>query len=358
MNKKLDDDLEFLSKVEDKELADLVNCLIYDKDNEKRFAETLSFSEEYKKYGEKYSCYVLRITEELKLFGGNTIANLFRLGRGVSYKEIVQDVAKEMKIKFDSKDSVENIENKLILKSFEETWRNFTLEEQKKFISEIGFSENDLKSQGITAIAQLCLRMGGLNTYKLTLIVVNTLTKAILGRGLTLAGNTVIAKSISMFVGPVGWAFTGVWTFVDMASPAKRVTIPAVFYIALLRKQIKFREEMLEFKFIPVINSKTLVNCDSKEKLTHKVSLVTNSTEIKNEDINVVKQQFNILGLDYMSTSNEVSIKYVKLKEEYKSLKNEKIISEELYNEKIENLEKAYEIIEYYQKNKLINEAN
>lgn len=323
------DDLSFLSKARDEELKDLVNCLIFDKDNEKRYTETLSSSEEYKKYGHEYSRYWLRIVEELELFGGNTLANVFRLGKGVSYKEIVQDVAKELKIKFNSSDTAEEIENKLILKVFEDTWKNFSLEDKKKFISEMGFSDKDLTAQGVTAAVQFCLKMGGFNTYKLTVIVVNAVSRAILGRGLTFAANATVTKGLSLFIGPIGWAFTGVWTLIDIASPAKRVTIPAVFYIALLRKQIRFRMEILECEPTPVILS-------SGEKILNN---------------KIIAKQFDILGLDYLSLNFEVIVKYETLLENYKELKEKQEISEELYNYKIKDLERAYQIINNYHKN-------
>ncbi|MGL5723617.1 DUF3944 domain-containing protein [Cetobacterium sp.] len=242
----VDQDLYFLCDAQDEELKDLVNCLIYDKDYEKRFAETLSFSEEYQKYGDKYSYYWVRITEELKLFGGNTIANLFRLGKGVAYKEIVEDVAKEMKINFNSYDTVEEIENKLILRVFEDTWKNLTEEEKRNFVSEMEISDTDLTKQGITLAVQLCLKKGGFKTYQLAVIIANSVSKAILGRGLSFGTNAALTKYLSVFIGPVGWTFTGIWTLVDIASPAKRVTIPAVFYITLLRKQIRFRLETIK----------------------------------------------------------------------------------------------------------------
>lgn len=324
-----DEDLSFLSKARDEELKDLVNCLIYDKDNEKRYTETLSSSEEYKEYGHKYSCYWLRITEELKLFGGNTVANIFRLGKGVSYREIAQDVAKELKVKYNSDDTAEEIENKLILKVFEDTWKSFSLEEQKKFVSEMGFSDKDLTVQGVTAAVQFCLKKGGFETYKLTLIIVNAVARAILGRGLTFGTNALITKWLSIFIGPIGWTLTGAWTVLDIASPAKRVTIPAVFYVALLRKQIRFRTEILKCKSIPV--------------------LLPNGEKIL--DNKIIAEQFDILGLDYSSINFEVIVKYETLLENYKQLKEKQEISQELYNYKIKDLERAYQIINNYHEN-------
>ena len=52
---RFDEDLEFLKQCSSADLSELVNLLIYDpKDGEKRLTETLSISEEYKKYGQDY----------------------------------------------------------------------------------------------------------------------------------------------------------------------------------------------------------------------------------------------------------------------------------------------------------------
>ncbi|HNE26607.1 MAG TPA: ubiquinol-cytochrome C chaperone family protein, partial [Pseudomonadales bacterium] len=42
---------------------------------------------------------------------------------------------------------------------------------------------------------------------------------------------------LKVLSGPIGWAITGIWTAIDIASPAFRVTIPAVIQIAALRQQ-------------------------------------------------------------------------------------------------------------------------
>ena len=80
-----DQDLEILKECEDEELRGLVECLIYDKDGERRYTEELSKSKEFHLYGDKYSMYWKRIAEELQKFGGDTIVNAFRLGSGIKY---------------------------------------------------------------------------------------------------------------------------------------------------------------------------------------------------------------------------------------------------------------------------------
>ena len=103
--------------------------MAYDpKDDEERLTQTLLISDEFKKYGHDYQKYWQRIAEELQLFGGNTISNIFRGGSGVLYREILEDVAKEQKISFDKYNTTVDIENKLILKVSEEIFNSLSEE--------------------------------------------------------------------------------------------------------------------------------------------------------------------------------------------------------------------------------------
>ena len=77
-----DADLEFLGECTDEQLKNLVEVLIYDKDGKLRNMEEITTSNEYKRYGANYSKYWEVIAGDLQKFGGNTIANTFRLGRG------------------------------------------------------------------------------------------------------------------------------------------------------------------------------------------------------------------------------------------------------------------------------------
>ena len=78
-------------------------------------------------------------------------------------------------------------------------------------------------------------RAGGFKSYQLTLIIVNAVLKVLIGRGLPLVGNVILVRIANILTGPIGWVITGLWTAVDIAGPAYRVTIPAVIQIAYLR---------------------------------------------------------------------------------------------------------------------------
>lgn len=61
-----------------------------------------------------------------------------------------------------------------------------------------------------------------------------------LGRGLAAAANLTLARTAGTLIGPVGWALTGVWTAIELAGPAYRVTVPYVLHIAYLRQKLLF----------------------------------------------------------------------------------------------------------------------
>ncbi|MFC2611353.1 MAG: hypothetical protein ACFNYA_07650, partial [Capnocytophaga granulosa] len=88
------------------------------------------------------------------------------------------------------------------------------------------------------------LRVGGFGTYKMAVIVANAVARSLLGRGLSFAGNATLTRTLGVALGPIGWIVTGLWTLLDIASPAYRVTIPCVIQVAYMR--LKFQEEALK----------------------------------------------------------------------------------------------------------------
>lgn len=52
-------------------------------------------------------------------------------------------------------------------------------------------------------------------------------------------------RGYSTFMGPIGWVLTALWTIVDIAGPAYRVTVPAVIQIAYIRQRVMNKVEML-----------------------------------------------------------------------------------------------------------------
>lgn len=208
-----DNDLEFLERCTNEELKELFTLLVYDpKDGKERFSSTLTLSDEYKKYGTDYSKYWKRIAEELQLYGGNTIVNnIIRFGSGVTYREILEDVAKNLKVTYTKSSSTQEIEDAVIEKILSNLFSKMSKEEIKEFFSEI--SEDD-------EILEKMISSSNTNNIpwgKIGLFLVN--------KGF-----------MNLLLGPFGLVLNA-WIVADIAGPATRVTVPAVMLIAALRKK-------------------------------------------------------------------------------------------------------------------------
>lgn len=246
---RFDKDLEFLGQLTDEELAPLVDILIKDEKGSSRLTEELTSSTKYKIYAPEHSKYWREIAEEIQLFGGNTlVSNIFRGGKGVFYREILIDVAKKLKVDFDKNDKVENIERALLLKLFEDVTENISREQLDHLIKELHLPTSINSSGTITMALITALKSGGLSSAELSLFISNSLMKFMFGRGFIIGTNMTISRILGVFTGPIGLGLMGGLTILDIASPAFRVTTPAVVCVAALRAQLLMRKQMEQQK--------------------------------------------------------------------------------------------------------------
>lgn len=177
------------------------------------------------------------IAEEIRLFGGNTIANFFRGGKGVDYAEILRDVADHLNVSYNDTTHSTVIEMQILIKILEKSMDEMTPEQRDELIREL--SGGTIKGAGPGGMAALIamVNMGGFASYRIALIVANTVARQLTGKGLQLAANAGIARALGTFAGPIGWAITVLWTAYDLAAPAYRVTVPAVVMIAYMRQK-------------------------------------------------------------------------------------------------------------------------
>ena len=131
-----DADLEFLGECTDEELKNLAEVLIYDKDGETRFTESITNSDDYKKYGTKYSKYWKVIAGELQEFGGNSFANLFR-GNGVKYDEVLSDILDKIKVSYNKSSHIINKEDALIEKIFSDMLEDMPKEKKMELVKDM-----------------------------------------------------------------------------------------------------------------------------------------------------------------------------------------------------------------------------
>ncbi len=245
-----DPDLEFLAQCSDEDLNDLVYCITHDKDGDSRLTEELTMSDKYKKFYPQHSMYWKEIAAEIQCFGANTFMTLLRGGEGVLYREVLMDVCDKMKVNYNKDSTVERIETHLLSKILEDALEKMTPAEIKELASAIGIENTQgITKQVLLGSFQTIFRMGGFKSYQLTLIIVNAILKALIGRGLSVAGNAALTRTMAVLTGPIGWVITGIWTAIDIAGAAYRVTIPAVIQIAALRQKVLYANTVEQINF-------------------------------------------------------------------------------------------------------------
>jgi len=198
------------------------------------------------------------ISYELRTFGGNSFMNFFR-GEGVSYKEVLTDVAEHLKINFNKNNSCEKIELEILLKVLEKAVENMSESERRDVLESFGGKYTSMTGPALTLALQTVIRSSGFAAYKLAAIIAQATAKAILGRGLAYTTTAPIMQGISIFSGPIGWVITGIWAAFDLASPAYRVTVPCVIQIAYMRQKLQNKEKEKELNDSLIISNENLV---------------------------------------------------------------------------------------------------
>jgi uncharacterized protein YaaW (UPF0174 family) len=233
-----DTDLAFLQHCDQADLDILVTYLTKTKKGRRRVTQTLTKEPRFKEFYPDHAKYWDLIAAELQHFGANTLVTLFR-GKGVLYRTILVEVCSRLKVNFNKKSSVEVIEMNLLMKILIESLDKMDSEDLKKIIEDLHLKTTKFTKEAVIAALQAAMRAGGFATYRIALIVANAVAKALLNRGLSLGANAALARAIGIFAGPIGWVLTGIWTAVDIAAPAFRVTIPAVIHVAYMRAKSK-----------------------------------------------------------------------------------------------------------------------
>lgn len=250
-----DPDLAFLYVAENSDIKDFVAFLLPSKSKglgnmathiTSELQRNKSFMECYDMGGDLHG-FLGDIIKEFQLYGGNTIANASRrlFGNsleGVSYREILRDVCRQMKCEYDENKDLESIESLLMETVIRKILTDKNIKDTD--IAEIAKSANVKVAGGKEVMIGALItafRAGGFASYQMSVIVVNAISRAILGRGLTLAANAGLTRALGVFMGPVGWVLTAVMTGIDLAGSAYRITIPSVIQIAFMRQ--KFNQE-------------------------------------------------------------------------------------------------------------------
>lgn len=238
-----DEDLEILATADNNDLQILVEYLTRNKNGEKLINEELTSLDKYKSDPNNPRSYWQEIARELQLYGSNTLVSLGR-GKGVLYREILCDVCDKMKVNYNKTSDIGILELNLMEKILTDVIENMSVEEIKEFvnmlelnidnyslISVIGTIRTEIMKGGDFALE--ISRMLAYETAQSTLPTSTLPTLATVG---ALTGGFAISRGIASFLaGPIGVALATVWTAVDAAGPAYRITVPCAIQIAYIR---------------------------------------------------------------------------------------------------------------------------
>jgi uncharacterized protein YaaW (UPF0174 family) len=176
------------------------------------------------------------IAKEIRLFGGNSVVNLFR-GDGVAYEEVARDVASKVGADYGKDTPLVTVETNILTKILEKAFSQMSDSERDELLKELKVKNMTGTGPVTTAALIAILRAGGFKTFQLAAIVANAIAKFILGRGIAFGAMGPMMRYLSIAIGPVGWVVSTLWTVADLASPAYRVTLPCVVQIAYMRQK-------------------------------------------------------------------------------------------------------------------------
>ena len=223
-----DKDLDFLYQCSNEQLKLLADFMLYDKDGKLRWTEEISSTQAFKLY---YPHEIVKLVptliDELQKFGGNTLFNMFR-GHGVSYREILTSVCKQLKVSYHKDASTELIEHYMLQKFLIMSVEKMT-EEDVHHLSEKLTKESLAKQIGLLkAGSPLFIRLT-------TMLITQMATKYGLKQAANLVAKFAGGRAFAVLAGPIGWVLSLGWVAFDIAGPAYRVMIPCTITIAYLR---------------------------------------------------------------------------------------------------------------------------
>lgn len=213
-------------------------------------SKNLSSSEEFKRFSPEHQHYVHIISHDLRAFGGNSIANFIRKGRGPNYRTVVCDVAKHFQLEFAPDEHLPLIEQKIIAHVMKELYSKMTTEQKQLFVAEVQKYQDNNGAMVVAAVEQedfssLSNRAIALMSF----LVSNTVSHIMGARSLVpiISGSleqsfTKLRHSLKQ---PLQWLKQMLYHIYELGGSRYRVTVPCVVHIAMLR--IKQSSNIIEY---------------------------------------------------------------------------------------------------------------
>lgn len=250
-----DKDLDFLRLCRHEDLQHLAEVLTTSKGS-RRISEFLTKDRRYAENRNNLTKVWELVAAELQRFGADTFVSLVRGGKGVLYREILEEVAKRCSVKLGKGETTADLEDRVVATLLEQALKKMSKKDVEIFFSDIqkelspeeaarfaehlrkGLDPKRWAAAGVGPLLQAAIRQGGFLSYKLTVVAANAVAQALVGRGLGMAANQAMVRYLALFAGPVGWVVNALLAVPIITGPAFRVTLPAVLVVASLRKKL------------------------------------------------------------------------------------------------------------------------
>jgi len=188
----------------------------------------------YNRHGLEIGRPVEELVRAIRLDGSNSFVSIVRGGEGVSYEELVKDVASKMKVKFKQNETVVEIERKCLFSLI-----NKKDPKSKKKIEEL-LAKAGVSAEvtgaiigGAFSTAILFALIGQLGPVVASDVIQQTIAQVIM-RQAAAAAILRAPAAAGATVPVLNVALLGLFA-VSLAGPAYRKTIPTVLEIAMLR---------------------------------------------------------------------------------------------------------------------------
>lgn len=218
----------------DAKFSELVTALEKEDTKETREAVGAQFESDLRYLGSSDIAYALR-----SLTGSEP---------GVSFQEIVRDVASGLKVARPSASTTREMVEKVATDYATQQFADLSVEEQQKMLEDLGVEKEKAaaflkRSAGVFALPML---IEAFNVF----IVQGLIKTIIFGTIAKIIGSQLAGKLFTFLVGrmpwwvswigPAAWTLSIGWTTIDLQGPARRKTIPIVLYLGLcsLRERV------------------------------------------------------------------------------------------------------------------------
>lgn len=186
-----------------------------------------------------------KLESSIRYLGSSDLAYAFRSltgsDPGVSFQEIVRDVASNLKVEAPKAATDREMVEKLATDYATQQFAELSPEEQQKMLENLGVEKDKAaafikRSAGVFALPMLI--------EAFNLVIVQGLIKTIIfGTIAKIIGSQLAGRLFTFLVGrmpwwvswigPAAWTLSIGWTTIDLQGPARRKTVPAVLYLGL-----------------------------------------------------------------------------------------------------------------------------